>query len=80
MREPHCRYHVGTRMVPSFDPKTHHAGTETHLHQARVALKCPVPGCYNVDVMYNAKPPDEGTRMWNAVGLKGRRDVDWLDL
>ena len=77
---PRCRYHLSREMVPSYDPETKHAGTETHLHGSRIALKCPVPGCWNVDVAYNAKPPDEGTRMWNAVGLKGHRDLDWLEV
>ena len=75
-----CRYHLNREMVPSFDPETHHKGVETHLHRARIALRCPVPGCINCDVQYNAKPPEEGTRMWNAVGLKGRRDLDWLEV
>ena len=75
-----CAYHVGTLLVPYQRTKEHRAGTTGTLYESGTGLRCPIPGCRWCDVQYNAKPPDEGTRMWNAVGLKGHRDLDWLEV
>jgi len=75
-----CPLHVSVDMVAVSEPRERPAGTTIDLHPARIALRCPVEGCRRWAVEYNAKPPEEGTRMWNAVGLKGHRDLDWLEV
>lgn len=57
-----CAYHVGTRMVPVRERADKQAGTASHLHDARVRLRCPVAGCPRVDVLYERKRHNR--RLW----------------